>query len=229
MSGTVIVTGAASGMGRAIAERLKDAGHAVAGLDLQVAETAYSAIVDVSDAVSVRQAVAEAESELGPLAGAVSAAGHYQEIPFGEIDDATWRRMLKVHLGGFRNVAAAVLPKLIEQRQGSIVVISSELAIGGGGGDAHYAAAKGAQLGLMRSLAAEYAHTGVRVNAIAPGPTDTPLLAADSRWREPAYLATLPSGRLATATEVARCAEFLIDGPEFVCGEVLNLNSGAVI
>ena len=105
----------------------------------------------------------------------------------------------------------------------------SSLAIGGGDGDAHYAAAKGAVIGFIRSLAAEVAADGVRVNSVAPGPTDTPLLAADSPWRDPAYLATLPAGRLCTAGEIARAARFLIDGPGYCIGEVLSANSGAVI
>ncbi len=138
--------------------------------------------------------------------------------------------MLRVHLGGLRNTAHAVLPDMIARRRGAIVAISSELAIGGGGeGDAHYAAAKGCIVGFVRSLAAEVAPHGVRVNSVAPGPTDTPLLAADSTWRDPAYLATLPAGRLCRPDEVAQAVAFLIEESDFCIGEVLSPNSGAVI
>ena len=101
--------------------------------------------------------------------------------------------------------------------------------IGGGGDDSHYAAAKGAVIGLVRSLAAEVAARGVRVNAVAPGPTDTPLLAADSPWRAADYLATLPAGRLTRPDEVALCVSALIEEGSFCVGEILSPNSGAVI
>jgi len=109
------------------------------------------------------------------------------------------------------------------------VAITSELAIGGGSGDAHYAAAKGAIIGLVRSLAIELAPHGVRVNAVAPGPTDTPLLAADSPWREPEYLATLPLGRLVAPEEVALVVAFLVEEGTFATGEIVSPNAGAVI
>ena len=101
--------------------------------------------------------------------------------------------------------------------------------VGGGSQDAHYAAAKGAIIGVVRSLAAEVAADGVRVNAVAPGPTDTPLLAPHSPWRAPAYLTTLPLRRLGSPEEVALCVAYLIDEGGFCVGEVLNPNSGAVI
>jgi NAD(P)-dependent dehydrogenase (short-subunit alcohol dehydrogenase family) len=119
---------------------------------------------------------------------------------------------------------------MMQRRRGSIVAITSELAVGGGDGEAHYAAAKGAIIGLVRSLAAEVAAHGVRVNAVAPGPTDTPLLAADSPWRAPEYLATLPARRLARPEEVAEVVRYLVgEDAAFCTGEVLSPNSGAVI
>jgi NAD(P)-dependent dehydrogenase (short-subunit alcohol dehydrogenase family) len=137
--------------------------------------------------------------------------------------------MLRVHVGGLLNVARAITPAMVSRGAGRIVAISSEIAIGGGDGDAHYAAAKGAALGLTRSLAVELAPHGVLVNAVAPGPTDTPLLAPDSPWREPGYLATLPARRLTRPDEVARVVGFLLDEGTFLAGEVLSVNSGAVI
>jgi 2-hydroxycyclohexanecarboxyl-CoA dehydrogenase len=136
--------------------------------------------------------------------------------------------MLRVHLGGLVNVARATLPDLIAQR-GALVAVASELAVGGGDQDAHYAAAKGAILGFVRSLAAEVAGQGVRINCVAPGPTDTPLLSVDSPWRAEDYLSTLPLRRLATPREVARCVEYLVCDATFSVGEVVNVNSGAVI
>jgi len=109
------------------------------------------------------------------------------------------------------------------------VAISSELALAGSATDLHYVAAKGAVLGLVKSLAMEVAETAIRVNAVAPGPTDTPLLAADSLWRKPGYLATLPLGRLVAPEEIAHAVYYLATEGSMYCGEVLSPNAGAVI
>jgi NAD(P)-dependent dehydrogenase (short-subunit alcohol dehydrogenase family) len=118
---------------------------------------------------------------------------------------------------------------MLERGRGSIVAIASELAVGGGPMDAHYAAAKGAVLGAVRSLAAEVAASGVRVNAVAPGPTNTSMLAADSPWRDEDYLRTLPTRALAEPEEIALCVEYLVTSGGFMTGDVLHPNSGAVI
>jgi NAD(P)-dependent dehydrogenase (short-subunit alcohol dehydrogenase family) len=112
---------------------------------------------------------------------------------------------------------------------GTIVTISSELALAGGDGDAHYVAAKGAILGLTRSLGSELAPKNIRVNGVAPGPTDTPLLADDSPWREPDYLASLPLGRLVTPDEVAESVLFLVEEGTYFAGQTISPNAGAVI
>lgn len=223
-----VVTGAASGIGAAVVEELTRRGWMVAGFDLSPSGTDLHQVVDMADEPAVTAAVGSVVAEVGPVDLAVSAAGHYAMVPFSDIGAADWTRMLRVHLGGALHLARAVLPGMLERRVGSIVPITSELAIGGGGGDAHYAAAKGAVIGLVRSLAAEVAGHGVRVNAVAPGPTDTPLLAPDSPWRAPEYLATLPLGRLVTPQEVALTVAFLADDG-FATGEILSPNAGAVI
>lgn len=225
-----LVTGGVSGIGAAVAAALAARGFAVGCLDLvgSAAAADHVVAVDVSDSAAVRAAVVETREALGPISGVVTAAGHYEMAPVAEISRAAWQKMLRVHVGGLVNVARATLPDLVEH-SGSLVAIASELAIGGGDGDAHYAAAKGAILGVVRSLAAEVAPQGVRVNSVAPGPTDTPLLAADSPWRAPDFLATLPLRRLATPVEVARCVEYLTCDATFSVGEVVNVNSGAVI
>lgn len=220
MSPVAVVTGASSGIGAAVAATLE--GYDVVGLDLNEPEPFA---VDVSDAVAVADAIRRLP---GPIDVVVSAAGHYESIPIGDITRAQLHRMLRVHLGGLRNVVRAVLPSMIERRTGAIVAVTSELAVGGGDADAHYAAAKGAIIGLVRSLAAEVAEYGIRINAVAPGPTDTPLLAADSPWRATEYLKTLPARRLARPTEVAETVRYLVEA-EFCTGEVLSPNSGAVI
>jgi NAD(P)-dependent dehydrogenase (short-subunit alcohol dehydrogenase family) len=225
-----LVTGGVSGIGAAVVEALAARGYAIGCLDLVGSAVAadHAVAVDVSDSAAVRSAVAETREALGPITAVVTAAGHYEMAPVADIATAAWRRMLRVHLGGLVNVARATLPDLIDGK-GTLVAVASELAVGGGENDAHYAAAKGAILGLVRSLAAEVAPHGVRVNCVAPGPTDTPLLAADSPWRAESFLATLPLRRLATPTEVARCVEYLTCDATFSVGDVVNVNSGAVI
>jgi NAD(P)-dependent dehydrogenase (short-subunit alcohol dehydrogenase family) len=225
-----LVTGAASGIGGAVASSLRRSGWTVAGLDLQpAADVVLALTADVSDSTSVAAAVRQARDELGPIDALVTAAGHYEMVPVAEISPESWHRMLRVHLGGLRNCLAAVLPDMLERGQGSVVAVTSELAIGGGSGDAHYAAAKGAIIGLVRGLAVEVAPQGVRINAVAPGPTDTPLLASDSPWREPEYLRTVPNGRLTRPDEIAAVVQFLLEESNFCIGEVISPNGGVVI
>ncbi|BBZ36275.1 SDR family NAD(P)-dependent oxidoreductase [Mycolicibacterium confluentis] len=225
-----LVTGGASGIGAAVVTALTGRGFAVGCLDLvgAVPQAEHTVAVDVSDGAAVASAVAEIRGKLGPVHAVVTSAGHYEMAPVTDISVQAWQRMLRVHLGGLVNVARATLPDLIEHR-GALVAVASELAVGGGDGDAHYAAAKGAILGVVRSLAAEVAPHGVRINAVAPGPTDTPLLADDSPWRAAEYLDTLPLRRLTAPHEVARCVEYLVCDATSSVGDVVNVNSGAVI
>jgi len=224
-----LVTGAASGIGAAVAARLAARGWRVAGLDLRESETDLPLVADVADVEAMRGVADRVARELGPVSLLVTVAGHYEMLPVSEIENERWRRMLSVHLGGTRNACAAVLPAMLEAGRGTIITISSELALGGGAEDAHYAAAKGAIIGLTKSLAAEVAERGVRVNSVAPGPTDTPLLSPDSPWRDPAFLQTLPLRRLVRPEEVAKTVLFLAEEGDYFCGQVLSPNAGAVI
>jgi 2-hydroxycyclohexanecarboxyl-CoA dehydrogenase len=225
-----IITGAASGIGAACARLLGEHGWRMAGLDLNDSDTDLPVRVDVTDRAGVAAAVDAAAARFGRIDLAVTAAGYYEEgIDVAEITTAQWDRMLAVILGGTVQTCAAVLPHLLARGQGAIVAISSELALAGSATDLHYVAAKGAVLGLVKSLAVEVAETGIRVNAVAPGPTDTPLLAPDSLWRKPDYLATLPLGRLVTPQEVAHAVYYLATEGSMYCGEVLSPNAGAVI
>jgi NAD(P)-dependent dehydrogenase (short-subunit alcohol dehydrogenase family) len=225
----LVVTGASSGIGAAIRSAFLERGWTVAGLDLAGDEARGIESVDVSDAVSVAAAIDRIRARHGEVDAVVTAAGHYEITPVSDVTGAQWQRMLRVHLGGALNLVRAVVPGMKERGAGSIVCVTSELAIGGGDGDAHYAAAKGAIIGLVRTLGVELAPFGIRVNAVAPGPTDTPLLAPDSPWRAPEYLVTLPARRLADPVEIARTAVFLTEEATFCAGEVVSPNSGAVI
>lgn len=224
-----VVTGAASGIGACVLAELKSRGWKVAGLDLKPAGSDLDIECDVSDFDSVIKARDLIDKKLGVASAVASVAGHYEIISLVDITEQKWQRMLHVHLGGAFNMAQAFLPAMILKNSGSFVAVTSELAIGGGDKDSHYAAAKGGIIGLVRSLASEMAPHGVRVNAVAPGPTNTPLLAADSPWREPNYLETLPIGRLASPEEIALTTAFLIEDATFLVGEIISPNSGAVI
>ncbi|WP_217236630.1 SDR family NAD(P)-dependent oxidoreductase [Streptomyces sp. AC555_RSS877] len=231
MSGRVaLITGAAGGIGAATAEVFKEAGWRTAGLDLNPSVTDLPVVVDVTDRQAVAEAVARVAERFGRLDVVVTAAGYYEEgIDAADLTLGQWDRMFAVILGGTVNTCAAALPFLASGGGGTVVVISSELALTGGSGDVHYVAAKGAVLGFAKSLALEVADDGIRVNIVAPGPTDTPLLAADSPWRDPAYLATLPLGRLVTPAEVAYTVRYLATEGGMYCGDVLSPNAGAVI
>lgn len=230
MTQVALISGAASGIGRACAEVMGGAGWRTAGIDLNASDTDLSLRADVSDRAAVLGAVDQVVERFGQVDLLVTAAGYYEEgIDVADITVAQWDRMLGVILGGTVNCCATVLPHMLSRDQGSIVAISSELALGGSATDLHYVAAKGAVLGLIKSLAVEVAQTAIRVNAVAPGPTDTPLLAPDSLWREPSYLSTLPLGRLVRPEEIADAVYYLATEGSMYCGEVLSPNAGAVI
>jgi 2-hydroxycyclohexanecarboxyl-CoA dehydrogenase len=225
-----VVTGAASGIGRACADEMRAAGWRTAGIDLNPSGTDLPLRADVSDRGAVAGAVDQIIQRFGQVDLLVTAAGYYEEgIDVADITVAQWDRMLSVILGGTVNCCAAVLPHMLSRGEGTIVAISSELALAGSATDLHYVAAKGAVLGLIKSLAMEVAQTAIRVNAVAPGPTDTPLLAASSLWRKDDYLATLPLGRLVRPEEIAHAVHYLATEGSMYCGEVLSPNAGAVI
>ena len=214
-----LVTGAGGGIGGACADALEAAGMEVARTDLPL---------DVADADAVAGLVARTEQELGPIDVLVNCAGHLTETPIADISDPEWRRMLRVHLGGTWHTCREVAPRMAARGRGAIVNTSSELALCGAELHAHYCAAKGAIVGLTKSLALELAGRGVRVNAVAPGATDTALLT--DTWRTPEYLGSLPLRRLSTPAEIAATVAFLTsDAASYVTGIVLSPNSGAVI
>jgi NAD(P)-dependent dehydrogenase (short-subunit alcohol dehydrogenase family) len=219
-----IVTGAASGIGAAIAAALRACGVRVIGLDLApVRECDEELICDVSNAEAMKSAISSA----GEIDIAVTAAGYYATTDLSEPDPDAWRRMLNVHLGGTFNVLDAVLPGMYERRSGAICTVASELALIGDATAPHYAAAKGAVTALTKSVAAEAAPRGVRVNCLAPGPCDTPLLPPEHRTA--AAVAGLPLGRLLLPAEVAATAVWLVLEDTNVVGQVVSPNAGAVL
>jgi NAD(P)-dependent dehydrogenase (short-subunit alcohol dehydrogenase family) len=224
-----LVTGAASGIGAAIATRFKQNGWQVASIDKNKSNTDLSIEADVSDFKSVSDAVLKIEKELGPIEAAISNAGHYEMKSITEVSDESLVKMFAVHLGGFRNIALSILPSMRKRKNGSLICITSELGIGGGEFVSHYSAAKGAQIGLVKTLSLEYAPFNIRVNAVAPGPTDTPLIPLNSPERQPEFLNTLPLKRLVKPEEISQTVWFLASEGTFFSGEIISPNAGAVI
>ena len=137
-----LVTGGASGIGAAVVDALAGRGFAIGCLDLRgsAPNADHAVAVDVSESAAVADAVSEIRQTLGPISAVVTSAGYYEMTPVSDISTDAWRRMLGVHLGGLVNVARATLSDLVAQR-GALVAVSSELGVGGGADDAHYAAA----------------------------------------------------------------------------------------
>lgn len=228
MAGVAVITGAASGLGAATARRLREEGLTVAALDLHAAEDVDLAFeVDVRDADAVEDAVDRTEEQLGPVEHLMTAAGVYELFPVGGIGAERWRRMMSIHIDGTANACRSVYRRMKERRAGSIVTIGSELGLMGDPEAAHYAAAKGAIHAFTKSLAMEAVSHGIRVNCVAPGPADTPLLTQD--MRSPEYVNSLVLQRIVKPEEVAATVAFLMLERHNFVGAVLSPNAGAVV
>ena len=243
-----VVTGAASGMGLAIAKHLAAGGDRVALLDLQadavlgaaenLREAGAHAIgvpADVTDRSAVDAALGKVRAELGPVAIMVTAAGLDAFEPFGQITLAKWERVVDVNLTGTFHCLQAALPDMLEARWGRMVTISSSSAQSGSAHLAHYVAAKAGVIGLTRALALELARHGFTVNCIPPGMIDTPMLRraetdGDVMKLDKLAARMIPVGRLGTPEEIAAACGFLCsDEAAFVTGQVLGVNGGMVL
>lgn len=225
-----LVTGSAGGIGAATTAELRHHGWLVAGLDRSPSPGVDLDLrIDVMDTDSMRDAFIRVCRELGPVNGLVSAAGYVEEIPLTQISTTSLKSMLRTHLRAFTHWCRLAAPSMRANDGGQIVSISSELALTGGDDALHYVAAKGALLGLTRALAVEFAPFGIGVNSVAPGPTDTAMIAPDTMWRTDTYLSTLPSRGLVQPLEIARSIAFLLQGRGDLSGQVISPNAGSVM
>ena len=232
-----LVTGAASGIGYATAERLADDGARVILADLrkQAAEEAATKLreaghrvsaveLDVRDRASW-QAVREAID--GPLTVIVNCAGFTRDSSILKLTEADWDAVLDVHLKSVLFSAQTFLPGMREQGGGSIINVSSD-ARHGTFGQANYSAAKAGVVALTRTIAVENAKYGIRSNAVAPGPVRTPMLDTVPEAVMEGWLQTIPLGRLAEPAEVASVISFLASNDaSYITGHVIPVDGGA--
>ena len=236
-----LVTGAASGIGLATVRRLLEAGWKVAAVDRDETALAslsrelgkpsrvFASVLDVTDEAAAEKVVAMAGEALGGLDGVVNSAGIAADIHALETSVALFRKILDVNVVGTFIVARAAARIMKDRGGGAIVNISSISGVRGSKGRSAYGASKGAVIVLTQVLANDLARYGIRVNAVAPGPVDTPMVkAVHTAADRELWLRHIPLRRYAEPDEIASVIEFLLDGTKssYVTGEIVAVDGG---
>jgi len=227
MSRVVAVTGGAGAIGRAVVEAMTDDGSLAVALDL--AEPGVGIRCDVTDETSVNTAFAQLAASHGPVDVLVNAAGMTGRGSLLDESPDEWRQILDVNLTGAYLCCRAVLGDMVERGHGVIVNVASVNARFGGSGlsGPAYAASKGGLLTLTRFIAREHAGDGIRANAVAPGPHDTPMWQALDAARRESILSMLPGGGIGSPHDLARVIDFLAsDDARYINGATIDVNGG---
>lgn len=231
-SDIAIVTGAARGIGAAIAEKLAQDGFRVIGFDQSWKDTSPNKllaelVVNVADFEAVEQAVADTEARFGPICVIVNNAGITRDAMSHKMSPADFKLVLDVNLLGPFHMCRAALPGMRDRGHGRIINISSMNALKGQPGQANYAAAKAGLIGMTKSIALETASKGITANCVAPGFISTAMTDAMRPEVRDAEIAKIPAGRIGTTDDIANVVAFLAsDAASFVTGEVLSVNGG---
>jgi 3-oxoacyl-[acyl-carrier protein] reductase len=237
---TALVTGASGGIGGAIARALYDQGAqvalagtrtaALADLAGELGTRAYPLTADLADPEAADRLVRDAEAALGHVDILVNNAGITRDALALRMKDEDWQAVLEVNLTAAFRLARAALRGMVRRRHGRIICITSVVGITGNPGQANYAAAKAAMVGMAKSLAAEVATRGITVNCISPGMIATAMterLTDDQRAR---MAALIPMGRFGAAPDVAAAAVYLASAEAaYVTGQTLHVNGGMVM
>jgi 3-oxoacyl-[acyl-carrier protein] reductase len=237
MSGVAAVTGAARGIGLAIARNLIDDGWSVAGCDIledplreraeELGESFRPFVLDVTDGDRVADVTREMEDSMGPVTGLVNNAGITRDTLMMRMGREDWDSVISVNLTGAFLMSKALSRGMMRARKGSIVNISSVVALLGGAGQVNYSASKAGLLGLTRSLCRELGARGIRVNAIAPGFIETEMTADLPEEVREGYSERIPLGRMGTPEDVAEAVRFLLsDDSQYISGVVLPVDGG---
>lgn len=237
---TALITGAASGMGAAIARRLDEAGNRVVVADIQVdlGETVAASLqngifveMDLSQATAVSEAAEWVLQEVGTIDILVNCAGFDVVMPFLDTDEKLWESIIAVNLFGPLRTTKAFLPAMVEQGWGRIVNISSDAGRVGSSGEGVYSACKGGQIAFTKTIAREVARKGVTSNCVCPGPTDTPpvrqTMAEGGEKFMDALVRAIPMRRLGQPEDVAAAVAYLVSADAgFVTGQTLSVSGG---